>query len=772
MMSTEYHLDELDITLGDVRPQAADVSGPPHRDGSRRTAPSTRTTPSTRRGSLIPGVGALTSASQNAAKKQQQQHRLDELNLFNFDLRDLVRDMLLPKGGESRVSYHEYAVFAPASPDAETRSPSIMSEGEEGLQMFRSAVVNGHGLDIEGNFTAAPKGKRLLQGRTRQIIAHRRARYLETPDTPGMNTPDGLHFNVEDYESLGLHSGTLPTLQRVTLESLFWDSRRETVYLILSFSSSPQPPYDFLSMAYKLRTRTTTALIRRSFDTRWHDEDALDEYERRLDSCRARWSHPLVLPVVLLQVQLFRTEEAVQANNAEVLALEAHVDAVTGTTGRANEEAWRKINRSRQKDKHHFQPLKRLSSNIKEMVESKVGGGRRSNEFASTTSAPAPPPETASFYDPDYVPPQTIHLMKEAHDVLKGAIQLLDTLRWMERALKLIIQAGDELDVRVRELREQAVEKGQVKEEEDEEDDLTVHWHEIRQYLDCTWRLCTSLETDRRMSELRCRAQIDIIYSKMAQEDNNLNARMAVASTRDSSSMKALAVITAIFLPGEYIGTLFGVSMFNWQEGTAGDPAASNDAPDGWPHPVVMPSFWIYWAFTLPLTLLIVAGWRAWWVNQDRYFRRHLSVDLSNERYWTTDGRPRDLETTFAQDFFSGLFSLSGAGSTTNSTVLGKHASASALAKSGYKTPPSLDIHVTRPPSRPPSRGPTGFSPGPGLAKRTPTWSQVSTNVSKEREMATDSEREGDAGDRAMRFRQISFARGPRVRGEEEASPV
>lgn len=523
-------------------------------------------------------------------------------------------------------------------------------------------------------------------------------------------------------------------------------------------------------MAYKLRTRTATALIRRSFDTRWHDEDALDEYERRLDSCRARWSHPLVLPVVLLQVQLFRTEEAVQANNAEVLALEAHVDAVTGTTGRANEEAWRKINRSYQKEKHHFQPLKRLSSNIKEMVESKVGGARRSHEHLATS--PAPPPEAASFYDPDYVPPQTIHLMKEAHDVLKGAIQLLDTLRWMERALKLIIQAGDELDARVRELRAQAVEKGQVKEDDEEEDELTVHWHEIRQYLDCTWRLCTSLETDRRMSELRCRAQIDIIYSKMAQEDNNLNARMAVASTRDSSSMKALAVITAIFLPGEYIGTLFGVAMFDWQEGTAGDPAASADAPEGWPHPVVMPSFWVYWAFTVPLTLLIVAGWRAWWVNQDRFFRRHLSVDLSNERYWTADGRPRDLETTFAQDFFSGLFSLSGAGSTTNSTILGKHASASA-SKSGCRTPPSIDVLVTRPPSsRPPSRGPPGFSPGPGLAKRTPTWSQVSTNVSKEREGATDSEREGDAGERAMRFRQISFARGPRIPGENVASPV
>ncbi|KAI1381606.1 hypothetical protein F4677DRAFT_130821 [Hypoxylon crocopeplum] len=755
MMNTDYNLDELDIALSEARHQAAAVSGPPsNRNEGRRTAPSTR------RGSLVPSAGAISSAAQRQGKKQQQ-HRLDELNLFNFDLRELVRGALSPTGDESRVSYHEYAVFAPSEPDGEIRSPSIMSKDEEGLRMFRDAVRNGHGLNDEGNFTAAPKGKHMLQGRMRQVIAHRRVRRGDPYDT-SPNSPDGLHLTVEDYESLGLHSGTLPTLQRVTLESLFWDSRRETVYLILSFSSSPQPPYDFLSMAYKLRTRTATALIRRSFDTRWHDEDALDEYERRLDSCRARWSHPLVLPVVLLQVQLFRTEEAVQANNAEVLELEAHVDAVTGTTGRANAEAWRQNNH--QRGRHYsFQPLKRLSSNIKDMVEGKIGSGRRSYDF-SNNAAPAPSPEVASYYDPDYVPPQTIHLMKEAHDVLKGAIQLLDTLRWMERALKLIIQAGDELDVRVKELRAEAVAKGQIKGEEAElDDDLTAHWHEIRQYLDCTWRLCTSLETDRRMSELRCRAQIDIIYSKMAQEDNNLNARMAVASTRDSSSMKALAVITALFLPGEYIGTLFGVAMFNWETGTAGDPAISEDAPDGWPHPVVMPSFWIYWAFTIPLTLFIVAGWRAWWVNQDRYFRRHLSTDLSNERYWTTDGRPRDLETTFSQDFFSGLLSRSGAGSTSNSTILGNHPKPRDAA-------PGVDAHLARSRSRTPIPSDPGFSPG--LSRPGPTWGRVSTAVSRDREkLATDSEREveGEGGDGATRFRHISFARGPRQR---EASAV
>lgn len=163
----------------------------------------------------------------------------------------------------------------------------------------------------------------------------------------------------------------------------------------------------------------------------------------------------------------------------------------------------------------------------------------------------------------------------------------------------------------------------------------------------------------------------------MAQEDNNLNARMAVASTRDSSSMKALAVITAIFLPGEYMSSLFGQAFFNWEYGTKGDPALSEDAAQGnYPNPVIMPLFWVYWAFTIPLTIVIIVLWRAWWVNQDRFFRRHLSPELSNERYWTTDGKPRELETSFMQDMLS-VFRRSGGGSTTNSTVLGTSPSSS-----------------------------------------------------------------------------------------------
>ncbi|RYP75331.1 hypothetical protein DL771_002427 [Monosporascus sp. 5C6A] len=479
----------------------------------------------------------------------------------------------------------------------------------------------------------------------------------------------------------------------------------------------PRPPYDFLSMRYDLRRRTATALIRRSFDARWHEEDALDEYERRLDSCRERWGHPLVLPIVLVQVQLYRTEEAVVANNDEVLLLETHVDAVTGTTGQANAEAYKR--RMMKNASRPPGPLKRLST-LKDKIN---GGGNVQSHTQPIQDAPL---------DPDSVPPQTIHLMKEAHDVLKGTIKLLDTLRWTERAVKLIMQAGDELNNRVKEMRRRAVARGEIQ-DEDEEDELSVHWYEMRQYLDCIWRLCTSLETDRPFGFK--------IYSKMAQEDNNLNARMAVASTRDSSSMKALAVITALFLPGDFIGTLFGVEMFNWQRGTAGDPAVSGDPPAAnLPNPVIMPSFWVYWAVTIPLTLFIIALWRAWWVNQDRYFRRHLSMELSNERYWTTDGKPRELETTFLEDFFS-LFKRSGASSTSNRTIIGGMTVGSSRAKDTRDGALTTGSREMQPYS-------------PGLVRRARTQSQ-NTSITKD-EKATEV-LESDAAWKDGRFRGVSF---------------
>lgn len=118
--------------------------------------------------------------------------------------------------------------------------------------------------------------------------------------------------------------------------------------------------------------------------------------------------------------------------------------------------------------------------------------------------------------------------------------------------------------------------------------------------------------------------------------------------------MKALAVITALFLPGDFMASLFGMSMFDWQDVGDGDDSSgaggATSAEDK--HPIVTSRFWVYWSITVPLTITILCVWRAWWVAQDRHFRKHLSRDLSEERFYTDDGRPRDLERSFIYDFF------------------------------------------------------------------------------------------------------------------------
>lgn len=63
------------------------------------------------------------------------------------------------------------------------------------------------------------------------------------------------------------------------------------------------------------------------------------------------------------------------------------------------------------------------------------------------------------------------------------------------------------------------------------------------------------------------------IYSFIAQYDARISAKIAVSASRDSTAMKTLAFITAVFLPGSYVASFFSMSMFDWQ---ASDSSSSN----------------------------------------------------------------------------------------------------------------------------------------------------------------------------------------------------
>ena len=125
----------------------------------------------------------------------------------------------------------------------------------------------------------------------------------------------------------------------------------------------------------------------------------------------------------------------------------------------------------------------------------------------------------------------------------------------------------------------------------------------------------------------RVSSQIQVLYSISAQTDNRLSARIAVSSGRDSTAMKTLAFITALFLPGTYTATLFSMSMFDWQASPSDAPSTSSSSSSS-STVGISNKFWIYWATTVPLTAAVVVGWRLWWVHEDRAYSAQLAGEV------------------------------------------------------------------------------------------------------------------------------------------------
>ncbi|KAL2856817.1 hypothetical protein BJX68DRAFT_192049 [Aspergillus pseudodeflectus] len=138
---------------------------------------------------------------------------------------------------------------------------------------------------------------------------------------------------------------------------------------------------------------------------------------------------------------------------------------------------------------------------------------------------------------------------------------------------------------------------------------------EVLQMLEHNVSLAKSMEDHVLGLQKRLELQLNVLYSFVAQTDNRLSARLAAVAGRDSTSMKILAFITTIFLPGSYVATLFSMNMFNWEE------AASD---------TVSPRFWIYWVVAAPLTLLTLGGWALWWSFEKHRYDQHLEETVKH----------------------------------------------------------------------------------------------------------------------------------------------
>ncbi|KAJ4418230.1 hypothetical protein N0V82_005704 [Gnomoniopsis sp. IMI 355080] len=108
--------------------------------------------------------------------------------------------------------------------------------------------------------------------------------------------------------------------------------------------------------------------------------------------------------------------------------------------------------------------------------------------------------------------------------------------------------------------------------------------------------------------------QLNILSFVAAQMDNNRSSEMSAQAGLDSIAMKTLALVTALFLPATFIATLFSVDMFDWQ--------ASTDSA------VVNQKFWIFWAVSVPLSILILGAWWYIWNLSRTYYATKFAQDF------------------------------------------------------------------------------------------------------------------------------------------------
>ena len=98
------------------------------------------------------------------------------------------------------------------------------------------------------------------------------------------------------------------------------------------------------------------------------------------------------------------------------------------------------------------------------------------------------------------------------------------------------------------------------------------------------------------LDQQRSMTQLDIYFLERVLEsvNNQQSAISCIVSMQDNTSMKTLAVVSMLFLPGTFAASLFAMPMFVY------DDAASS---------FVTKQFWLYWAAAIPLTITVVLVW-------------------------------------------------------------------------------------------------------------------------------------------------------------------
>lgn len=144
----------------------------------------------------------------------------------------------------------------------------------------------------------------------------------------------------------------------------------------------------------------------------------------------------------------------------------------------------------------------------------------------------------------------------------------------------------------------------------------------------------------RRMDNAR-----NTISSLVQQQNERMNfdtaestRRIAEATLSESASMRTIAILTMVFLPGTAVASFFSMAMFNWSADSGSDLASR------W--------LWIYFVVAVPLTCAVLGVWMVYSRRMSRRVLRNL-VGANTDATPLRDGwqqspgvveRPEDVE--------------------------------------------------------------------------------------------------------------------------------
>ncbi|KAK7567713.1 hypothetical protein IWX49DRAFT_122825 [Phyllosticta citricarpa] len=349
-----------------------------------------------------------------------------------------------------------------------------------------------------------------------------------------------------------------------------WSINEDRFYFVMKVQQQNPIANYGLSFCHDLKSRTTTGILyglnltcqQEWYGTGFSGDSRIDELLPQLKELGTLLDHPLLLPILLLGCDIRRTQQFCM-NEIEPRLLQV-------------EEVLR-VTRPGQ-----------ITARIEALLHEK--GGEDSDY------TPLPFDEDRPYYQKK---PKMIKLMTEINTLTTENLIALSVPSWQIRFAGFLKSFFDECS--------QMSTFQDMYSRSREMEDMLNHF------------ASAAANNMEHMQQLRSRMelQLQVLYQFMTQADNHLHATLAAAATRDSSAMKTLAFLTALFLPGTYVATLFSMDMFSWS--LPGEQSRENDT-------TVSSSFWIYWTITGILTFAVIGGWRLWWKKENsRYKEQYKS---------------------------------------------------------------------------------------------------------------------------------------------------